>query len=174
MTKTIKILGYLGNFLNIISIAALIFMMLIVVADIIMRTVFASPIVGATEMVRMAMVCMVPTFVSALLDGCHVRVGILVDNIGRKGQLIFDTFGYITTAIICALISYQSYVEMKFAINYMEVYSMLRIPKWPFQLIFSISFAIMVPAIIALLILKFIDKDAYKINETEEGVEAVE
>ncbi len=162
MKKYTKVLTVVAEILNVIAIVSLIFMMLLVVSDVVMRNVFTKPIVGATEMVRMSMVCLVPSFVSALISDRHVSVGIFVDNLGRKSQLVFDTVAYLMSAVICGLISYQTFQEMKFAINFGESYSMLKLPKWPLLMIFSITFGVMVPAIIAVLAKKFLDKESYK------------
>ena len=162
-----KVMTIIAEVLNVIAIISLIFMMCMVISDIVMRNVFSKPIVGATEMVQMSMVCLVPAFVSALIGGQHVSVGIFVDNMSRKAQLLFDTIGHLLGAGVCGLIAYQTFKNMQFAIKFNESYSMLKLPKWPLLLLFSITFAVMVPAILAVFISKFVDKDAYALCKGE-------
>ncbi len=158
MKKVMKVFQVFGSVLNIIAVAALLVMICITIADVFLRELFKAPVVGAIEITRMMMVCMTPAFVSALMNNRHVSVGLLVDRFSRPVQLVFDTIGYGATAIISALMCYQGIIDMNKKILQKQVYTMLKIPTWPFYLIFAISMGFFAIAIIVRLIDKYCDK----------------
>lgn len=159
MRKVIKAVSVIGDALTLVAIAALIVMICVTVADIFLKNLFKAPIPGAVEITRMMMVCITPSFVSALFAGRHVNVGLFVDKLGRKGQLAFDTFGYLMTAAICGIICYQGFIDMSKKIAQSQVYTILKWPTWPFYAIFAVSMGFFGLAIIIKLIDNFISKD---------------
>ena len=106
MKKMMKVCGTFGNVLSVIAIIALLVMVGVTIADVILREIFGSPITGAVEITRMMMVCMSPAFVAALFENRHVSVGLFVDKMSRKGQLAFDTVGYLLTTVVAGLMCY--------------------------------------------------------------------
>ena len=161
MKTVMRVCNVVANVLNIIAILALLVMIFITLADVFMRLFFTAPITGAVEITRMMMVTMSPAFVSALLKNRHVSVGLIVDRFSRKGQLAFDTFGYLLSAALCAIFCYQGFVELFKKMNQKQVYTMLRIPTWPFYLIFAVSMGIFAIMIIIQLINNYCDKELY-------------
>ena len=152
----------LANVLIVISIAAILCMLALVISDILMRTILNMPLLGSTEMVRMMMICITPSFAATVLADRHVKVGILVDRFSRRGQLIADTIIVTAMVIISALISWQAYEAMKYALKYNEYYTILLVPKWPFELIFCVAMAAVAFCMIIYIIERFQDKDSYK------------
>lgn len=161
MKTVMKFFDAVAKVLNVIAIIALLVMICITIIDVFMRLLFTSPITGAVEITRMMMVTMSPAFVGALLQHRHVSVGLLVDRFGRKGQLAFDTFGYILSSALCAIFCYQGFVEMFKKMNQKQVYTMLKIPTWPFYLIFSVSMGIFAIVVLVQLAYNYWDKDLY-------------
>ncbi|MCL2376249.1 MAG: TRAP transporter small permease [Defluviitaleaceae bacterium] len=161
MKKVLKITKIAGNAMAVFSIIALLVMLFITLFDILLRQFFNAPITGSIEIARMMMVCMSPAFIAALVEKRHVSVGVFVDMLGRKGQLAFDTFGYLAAATMCGLMSYQGFVDMFRRIDQQAVYSMLRIPTWPFYLLFAVSMGLFAIAIVIYLIDIYLDKERY-------------
>ena len=157
MKKVIRVFEVIGNIVAYISVAALLIMVLITAADIVLKQIFLAPITGAIEITRMMMVCMAPSFVSALFKKRHVAVGLFIDKMGKAGQIVFDTFGYLLSAGICGLMCYQGIVEMNRRIAQNQVYTMLRIPTFPFYLIFAIGMGVFALGILVLLLDKYFD-----------------
>lgn len=162
MMKTVmRICNAVAKVLNVIAIIALLVMICITLADVFMRLFFTAPITGAVEITRMMMVTMSPAFVGALLERRHVSVGLMVDRFGRKGQLVFDTIGYILSFGLCAVFCYQGFVELFKKMAQKQVYTMLKIPTWPFYLIFAVSMGIFAIVVLVQLIYNYWDKDLY-------------
>lgn len=169
MEIAIKIAKKLSAILNVISIVAVLSMLVIVVADVLMRYIFSNPIIGATEIVRMLMICITPSFVCAVIEDQHIKVGLIVDRLGRKGQLVIDIITLLMTSVICALMSWQAWVYTKYAIDFKEYYSLLKIPKWPFELIFCIAMAATAFVVLFYLAVKIFRPDFYMPKSAEEG-----
>lgn len=170
--KTVnKAARWISSILNIISIVAVLAMLVLVVADVVLRAVIQKPIIGATEIVRMMMICITPSFVCAVVENQHIKVGLIMDRLGRKGQIVVDVVTLLMTAGICALISWQAFVYTEYAIRFKEYYSLLKIPKWPFELIFGIAMAATALMVLWYLVVKIKDPDYFKPNAPEEGGE---
>lgn len=173
MKKFMKGFKVFGEVLNIIAVLALVVMVCITIADIFLRHFFKAPIVGAVEITRMMMVCMTPSFVSALLLNRHVSVGLIIDRLPRKGQLAFDTVCYLASATISGIMCYRGFIDMYNKYMQKQVYTMLKIPTWPFYLIFAISMGFFAIAIVIRLVEKYVDKDAYvQVTSQADAVEA--
>lgn len=169
MKNVNKAAKMISNILNIISIAAVLAMLVLVVADVVLRAVIQKPIIGATEIVRMMMICITPSFVCAVIEDQHIKVGLIMDKLGRKGQMVVDIITLLLTAGICALISWQAFVYTEYAIRFKEYYSLLKIPKWPFELIFGIAMAATALSVLWYLVVKLKDPGYFKPESPEEG-----
>lgn len=161
MKTVMRVFNAIARVLYIIAIIALLVMIGITLADVFLRLLFTAPITGAVEITRMMMVTMSPAFVGALLEHRHVSVGLIVDRFGRKGQLAFDTFGYVLSAGLCAIFCYQGFVELFKKMAQKQVYTMLKIPTWPFYLIFAVSMGIFAIVVLVQLVYNYWDKDVY-------------
>ena len=172
MKKLMKACSAFSKVLAVIAIIALLVMIGVTLADVFLREFFAAPITGSVEITRMMMVCMSPAFVAALFENRHVSVGLFVDKLGRKGQLAFDTVGYLVTAVLCGLMCYQGFVEMGKQFTRHQVYSMLKIPTWPFYALFAVSMGFFAIGIVIKLISHYVDKDLYAKKVVEEEGQA--
>ena len=164
MKKLLDIGKGVGKVASWISVAALLVMVGVTIVDVFMRVIFTSPITGSVEIVRMMMVCMSPAFISALFLNRHVSVGLFIDNLGRTAQLIFDTFGYVLSTIVCAIMCYQGFIEVFKKMAQKQTYTMLNIPTWPFYLLFAVSMGLLAIAIIIQLASHFQDKEKYVVK----------
>ena len=158
MAKLADFVKTLGKTLNWVSIAALLVMVCITIIDVFLKQAFTAPVVGAVEITRMMMVCMTPSFVYALVENRHVKVGLFIDKLGKKGQLCFDAFGYLFSSLLCVLMCYQGFIEVGKKMAQNQVYTMLKIPTWPFFMIFAIAMGFFAFAIIVYLVEKYINQ----------------
>ena len=172
MKKLMKACSAFSKVLAVVAIIALLVMIGVTLADVFLREFFAAPITGSVEITRMMMVCMSPAFVAALFENRHVSVGLFVDKLGRKGQLAFDTVGYLVTAVLCGLMCYQGFVETGKQFTRHQVYSMLKIPTWPFYALFAVAMGFLAIGIIIKLISHYVDKDLYAKKVVEEEGQA--
>jgi len=172
MKIVMKIASIIAKCFAGLSMVALVVMLVVTLADVILRFVFNSPITGATEIARMMMVCMIATLAAVLFEKRHIRVDFVVDKFGRKGQLAFDTVGYLLSAAVCGLMSYQGFLDTLRRYRGNHVYSLLMFPTWPFYLLYAVATGIFAICVIICLIDNFCNKDLYKNKPTGEDVSA--
>jgi TRAP-type C4-dicarboxylate transport system permease small subunit len=137
-----KILRAVIQIFNIIAILAVLAMVVLVLADVITRYIFKSPIVGAYELVQMLMVCIVPSMGVCLLEKRHIWVDLITAKLSRTGQLVVDILTLGASVIILGLLTWQSYNGILSSIAKNTTYTLLKIPQWPFRAIFFIGMLI--------------------------------
>ena len=174
MKKVMKVTTIVSKGLCIFAVIALLVMLLVTMADVIMRFFFNAPIVGSIEIARMMLVCMAPAFMYTLIRGQHVRVPVFIDMLPSIGQKCFDVVGYLASAALCSLMFYQGILLTFARMEQRQVYSMLRIPTWPFHLLFAISMGLFALAILICLADILLDKDRYVKKPKTEGEEVPE
>lgn len=159
--KLEKLFILIGKVMGLVAALALIVMVLITILDVFLKNIFLAPIPGALEITRMMMVCMAPAFVTVLMHNRHVSVGLFVDKLSRKWQVAFDVFGYLSTSALLGLMCYQSFVMMQRRMVQNQVYTSLKIPYWPFWLLFAVSVGVFAVAVLVKLAIIIMDKDIY-------------
>jgi len=147
-----KITKIVVDIVTILTIAFLIAMLCIVFSNVIMRYIFNAPIVGVTEVTRIIMVCLTCSVAGTLLRGQHVWIELLSQKFSRLGTIILDI---ITLAASCAIFAFMSgsiFTQMMKVFVMHKRYSILKIPEWPFYMIFGIAIAVFAFAIAAYLV----------------------
>lgn len=119
------------NVLNLIGGVALTIMMLLTVADVLMRA-GGHPILGTYEIVSLTLGIVIGFTIPVVsLDRGHVFMEILLDKLSGKGSAILNTFTRILCAILFFIIAYNLFsVGNEFRVSG-EVSSTLRIPFFP-------------------------------------------
>jgi len=135
-----------------IAIVSVIVMLLLICANIFMRYIMRLPINGAFELTQMLMICITTSIACCVFEGQHVWIDLLTQKLSFRVQVILDLITLIASAIITALISWRAYEAMLYSISNKRVYSTLRIPQWPFQLIFCLAMGFTALAILVYLI----------------------
>jgi TRAP-type C4-dicarboxylate transport system permease small subunit len=93
--------------LNVIASAALTFMMLLTVADILMRA-FGHPLVGTYEIVSLALALVIGFGIPPVsMDRGNVYMEILLEKLSPRGKAIMNTGTRIVCIILFALIAYN-------------------------------------------------------------------
>lgn len=121
-------------------------MMLLVVAEVLLRTLFRFPIPGTIEMVEMMLVIVLFSGMAAMeLNQGHVRVTILTDKFApmiRRGTLAMADLAAFGAVLI---IAWQSLIHAQFLASSGYQSGMLKIPLWPFSgatSVFTLIFAL--------------------------------
>ena len=161
MKKVMYVTETVAKGICIFSVVALLVMLIVTILDVFLRFFFNAPLVGSIEIARMMLVCMSPAFVYALVLKRHIQVPLIIDMLGRKGQLFFDLIGHLIAAGLCGLMFYQGLNVTSARMAQRHVYSMLRIPTWPFYLLFSVAMGLFAVVVIICLIDNFMDKTRY-------------
>jgi TRAP-type C4-dicarboxylate transport system permease small subunit len=109
-----------------------IFVTFLIVTDVILRFVFNSPLAAAWEISEVLMPYIVLFGLAhTLTTGGHVRVSIVTDRLSIRTQIILTIFGGAISFLLCAFMTYWSWVHFwdSFRIRE-EMLAAIRIPWW--------------------------------------------
>jgi TRAP-type C4-dicarboxylate transport system permease small subunit len=153
MKKVEKTVRLIIEASGIIGVVMLLAMMMMTVADVIMRYFFRRPIIGSVEISVVLMVCVVFLSIGwcALNDG-HISVDIITGKLSKRGRALLNGFDNIVTLVLALIITWRSFTEAVFVKN-MEVTSpLLAIPRYPFVFVTSFGFLLLFLAALILFI----------------------
>ena len=119
-----KILSYIGA-------AALTFMMLLTVADVILRA-GGRPILGTYEIVSFSLAIVIGfTIPKVSIDRGHVYMEIVLDKVSKRNKAILNTFTRILCLTLFGIIGYNLFLVGNELITSGEVSSTLKLPFYP-------------------------------------------
>jgi TRAP-type C4-dicarboxylate transport system permease small subunit len=124
LLRVSKILSYIGG-------AALTFMMLLTVADVILRA-GGRPILGTYEIVAFSLAIVIGfTIPQVSLDRGHVYMEIVLDKVSERAKAILNTFTRILCIILFAIVGYNLFLVGNELVTSGEVSSTLKLPFYP-------------------------------------------
>lgn len=157
MRVYIRIAKVIADIARYIVEAAIVVIMLLTVADVLMRLIFNHPILGVSEYSQMLMaIILLAAGYTAMQDG-HIKVDLVMNKLSEKVQKIFTIIASILAAAIGGLIASRTYVEVARGIREHQTYVSLGIVKWPFYLMFALAMTVMTISAIAIVFEKIIE-----------------
>ena len=151
MRKVERMMRLIIEACGILGVVILLAMMMMTVADVIMRYFFRQPIIGSMEISVALMVCVVFLGIGwcALNDG-HISVDIITGKLSKRGQALLNGFDNIVTLVLALIITWRSFMEA-LSVKDMEVTSpILGIPRYPFVFVTSFGFFLLCSAALIL------------------------
>ncbi len=144
MKKIESALKVLVSAVSVLAGISLLILMLVTVADVILRAFFKTAITGSNELSVAIMVC--AGFLGmawCAFSDSHIKVDLLVCRLPLKTQKYFYVFNYILVFLISAFISLESFngaLDVKFLGSESQL---LGIPQYPFYIVVSFSYLLM-------------------------------
>jgi tripartite ATP-independent transporter DctM subunit len=144
-----KLVESLSGFFEFVGGIALLAMMVLVVIDVVLRTVLKLPMPGTIELVELLLVIVLFSGMTAVeLSHGHVRVTILIDKFSAKAKQVtiaaadFVAFGAVS------IIAWQSFIHAIYlhSSNYQS--GVMKVPIWPFAAATSVFMAIFALALL--------------------------
>lgn len=142
MNAVLKVLRKIIAVFNIISVAGLLFILLLTFLNVILRYVFSAPITGSYEMTRMGMIVLTPGIAVTILAKQAIWVDVLTSRFNRIGQMIIDAITLPTSVVIMGLLSWQSYKMIGNAIKKGTHFTSIMLYEWPFRIVFFVAMAV--------------------------------
>ena len=142
MNAVLKVLRKVVEVFNVISIAGLLFMLLLTFLNVILRYVFNSPITGSYEMTRMAMIVLTPGIAVNILHKQCLWVDVLTVKFSRVGQMIIDAITLPTSVVIMGLLSWQAFEMIGNAYEKGTHFTSIMLYEWPFRVVFFIAMTV--------------------------------
>ncbi|MGI6412928.1 MAG: TRAP transporter small permease [Syntrophomonadaceae bacterium] len=131
--------------------------MVLVVLNIILRTVFKHPITGAYELVGLLTAVGISlALANCLLNNGHVAVGFFIDRLPVKKQVMVDLVINTVSLIFWSLITWQLFIYGGVILSKGVVSSTALIPLYPFIFLIGIGLLSM-SMVICLALLELLD-----------------
>lgn len=148
--KTIdKIIRTVANYMDYISGAILMIMMLFVVFYVIVRAVFGYAIFGTFEVVQLCSLLVVSlSLMHNEYDSGNITIDFLDNFVGKVGKKILMLFSLLVSAGISAICSYRMFNFMLIKIADASVTANLEIPMWVFLAIMMLTFVFLTICIV--------------------------
>jgi TRAP-type transport system small permease protein len=147
-----------SRILGILAIVFIMAIMVLTVADVLMRAIFNSPISGSIELCQYFIV--VGGFLGlawCTVKGAHVRVDMLVNRLRPRAQLWFEIGNYILALAVAPLVTWRLFAQGIFAFHEGVSSATLEIPAYPFYVISAIGYGLF-SVIVIISLVKAINK----------------
>lgn len=151
--KVVRIIGLVCTYICMILLAL---MALLMVSDVLARTIFHSPIQGASEWAQVMLVSCMTSLGASIMTGSMVDIDMLTKRFKPKAQLILEIVVLIASLIMVCLIAYQQFIQGMASMKRNVIWTAISFPQWPFLFLFGVSYAVAALVIIVTIIRKII------------------
>ncbi len=139
-----KVAGHLSELVLNLSKAAMLVIVFIVVADVTLRYVFDSPILGSLDLTTLMLVVIIFSGVGYTAHmKRHVTVDVAVSKLGPRTRAIIESITGIMAAVLLGLIIWSSLLQANVLRVQTAVTEELRIPLFPFELFLVFGFLLL-------------------------------
>ena len=125
-------------------------LMLLMVAEVILRSIFGKAILGATEWACMLLLFELTSIGAAVLSNRMIKVNMVTVRMPAKAQVILDIVMLILCTGTVGVVAWRQFVYAMKSMADGTRYVTIGLPQWPFIVLFALSYA--VGAITALLV----------------------
>lgn len=160
--KLVKIIKGLSKGTNYLTMIAIVILMLLTVAEVLLRTTINQPILGVTELSEMMMAVLLLGMAWCALEGKNIKVDVVMDKFPLFIQRVVDTLTLLASLVICAIIAWRGYSASLFSKQFGVTYSLLKVPQFPFYWVLAFSFIVLCLAILVLMIETIAEKGEKK------------
>jgi len=126
--------------------AAVVGMIVVTVADVVMRALFHHPITGSYDLVKvqglLAIACAMP-YTTAVKG--HIAVEFLFQKMGRRNRVVVDTLCRLAGMVLWLVLAWQMVLYAESMRRSGEVTPTLQLPVHPIVFATAVSCALMVP-----------------------------
>ena len=113
-------------------------MMLLTMADVVLRWIFKYPIIGTTEITESMMAC-IAFFALAwcAAEKSHLKVDLVLDRLSLRAQAVIDCLTTFGGLALVALIAWRSFLEGNAVRQMHLISSLIKIPAYPFYYVIT-------------------------------------
>jgi TRAP-type C4-dicarboxylate transport system permease small subunit len=138
-----------------VGVALVIPMMVLIIADVILRTIFDRPITGTVEIACLMLLCMSLGMAWCAMEERHLKIEILMSFLPPRIQAIVDSITILAGLFIVIIMAWRNLISALWKLEIGQVASIiLPIPLFPFHLVLVLGLVVMCMAMIALVIKK--------------------
>ncbi len=171
LIKFDNVIRKIGDVIASCSLVFFCVLMLLTVADILLRYIFSKPVPGTLEIGTAMLPWIVFLgFAFALSKGLHVRLTLITDRFSPRAQLWMDILAYVLGFALCVSMTYLGWIQFWQSFSIREVMlAPVQVPWWIGKLAFPIGmFIVSLQYLSSLLIMvtKARAKEAYAAEPT--------
>ncbi len=137
-----KIIRGISRFFTWLCMGFIAALMLLMVAEVLDRTIFNRSILGATEWAQVLLLCNMTALSSSILSNRQIKVDMLTSKLSPKAQVIIDTVMLTLTFVTIAFISWQQFNYAVKSLKNHVFYTTIGLPQWPFIAMFCFAYAV--------------------------------
>lgn len=157
------LIGSITQIGGLITPVLIVFIMIMIVIDVIMRTLFQKPISGSVELIQ----CLIAVagFMAmgwTTYKDKHIRIDSLTSMLPRSAAHVLDLITSIVPLVVIIPLTMQSFVRMQQAIEYNETTAILKIPMYPFIFFVVVGYVLLLLGQIIIIIRGFTGEVATK------------
>lgn len=154
MTNTFtKIVSWIAHACGLLGTIFLAGLMLMTVADVVLRYFFNAPILGSFEITEYLLVVIVFFALPwAALKRVNVRVDLIVGKFSSKLRAKFDAVTCVLSLIVTGFFAWYTVPQSIYMFRLNSVSDMLEIPSWPFYFMVAFGFFLLFVVLIETLI----------------------
>lgn len=135
-----KVIHWIANFLAFFSIASTAGMLILSVVDVILRKFFNTPIVGASELVQMLNVGTILALGLGCMTNENISVDFVMDKFPEKLRHVIQFIVHLITIVILGIMIWRGCMNAMDSMSKKYVFSLLKVPQWPFILVLALGF----------------------------------
>ena len=144
LTRADRYLGLVENGLNLCAGVIIFALMLLGVAQIVLRTVFDAPIFGYIDVVEVSMVGFAVLSIAYVQRvGSHVRMEILVARLSGRRLWLTEVLGTALAAFIVAVLIPYAWRHFERAFNFGDSTIDIELATWPAKLVVPLALSIL-------------------------------
>tara|TARA_R110002074_G_scaffold51529_3_gene130275 strand:- start:687 stop:1292 length:606 start_codon:yes stop_codon:yes gene_type:complete len=131
------------NFANLLAGLAILALMMLGVTQIVMRSVFNSPISGYIDLVELSMASM--AFLGAAYCqrlGAHIRMEIFIGRLSGRALWLVEAFATLVAIFIIGMLIYYSWGHFMRSYTMGDTTMDAELPVWPSKLLVPLAFGI--------------------------------
>ena len=134
----------LENALNFLSGLMIFAMMLMGMVQIVLRTLFRSPIYGYIDVIEVGMIGFALLSISYVMrEGGHVRMELLVGRLRGRALWIAEVIGVLTAIVITAILIPYSWTYFHRAWSFGDSTIDIELPTWPAKLVVPVMLCVL-------------------------------
>lgn len=131
------------DFANLLAAFAILALMMLGVGQIVMRSVFNSPISGYIDMVELSMASM--AFLGAAYCqrlGAHIRMELFIGRLSGRALWVVEAFATLVALFIIGMLIYYSWGHFMRSFSLGDTTMDAELPVWPSKLLVPLAFGI--------------------------------
>ena len=153
-----KIIDAIPRIAGLVAMGVLFLMMLLTVADVVLRATLNKPIIGATEIIEQMMVAVVFLGLGwCALQGKQIRVELFASRYTPGTQRVIDLIVYLAGLLLVGMICWRTVMSTLTVMDLGITCSYIEVQKYPFYALAAFGWAVLFVAIASLFVKRIKD-----------------